>query len=243
MQYSDIKTFVYTATGTNSGSLPDAKMVVLANNAMERIASLIMRADSRWQFDDLNQPDRPEATTDIVANQKDYSLLTSHLTIDRAEVMDSSGNWWKLTPIDIHDVKFEAMEQHLAAPGLPLEYDKEGNSVILYPTPNYSQAASLKLYFTRPPVAFVAADTIATPGFNSLFHKLVPLWIAYDYSVFKLPNLAAGLMAEITRLEAALEEFYGTRGRDERPRFTMSTNLSVGNQSGRLGFRNSDSNR
>lgn len=243
MDYSTIKTLVYTLTKTNSTSLPDATIVILANNAMERVNQLLLRADSRWQYDDTNQSDLPVATTQVNSGQQDYTLATTHISIDRVEIKSSSGNWTLLTPIDQHDVRFEALAQHLSGGGLPIEYDKSGSSIFLYPVPNYTLAAGLKIYFTRPPVAFIAADTIATPGFNPLFHKLVPLWIAYDYALANGLQNANQIFAEITRMEIEIEKFYGERSRDERPGMRVSTNATVGAYSGRLGWGYSDSNR
>lgn len=247
MNYTDIKNTVYLYTGTNSTSLPDATMVLLANRALDRIVSLINQADSRWEFDDSNQTDLPIATTTLTTGQQDYSLATSHLSINRVEIKDQAGNWHLLRPIDRNDINGEALDEYRSSNGTPREYDKIGNSVFLYPTPDYTQAASLKLYFTRGPVNFASDDTTATPGFNSLFHKLVPLWASYDYATAKGKKNANQIFAEIVRMEEDLMGFYGMRSRDERGRLIVGTNPStagsLGNESGRIGGSGSDSNR
>lgn len=245
MTYSEIKSLVYLYTKTNSTSLPDATMVILANRALERVVSLINRADSRWEFDDTNQTDLPIATTTLTSGQQDYSLATSHLSINRVEIKDTGGNWHLLRPIDRNTVTREALAEYLGS-GTPLEYDKIGNSVFLYPIPNYTQAASLKLYFTRGPVAFDSDDTTDEPGFNSLFHKLVPLWASYDYALANGLKNANQIFAEIIRMEDEIQKFYGMRSRDERGRMIVGTNPptggSFGNQSGRIGHGGGDSN-
>lgn len=244
MIYTDIKTLVYTLTKTNSTSFPNATLVILANNAMERVNSLLLRADNRWQIDDTNQTDLPIATTTITSGQKDYSLATTHISIDRVELLPTSGGTWTLlNPIDQHDVKYEALANYLPTSGTPIEYDKLGSSVFLYPTPNYTLASALKIYFTRPPVAFVAGDTSAQPGFNPLFHKLIPLWVAYDYAMANGLKNANQIMVEIVRMEDELEKFYGERSRDERPGMRVSTNGGYGGMSGMIGGGYSDSNR
>lgn len=240
MQYSDIKNLVYLYTKTNSTSLPDASMVTLVNRALERVVQLINASDSRWEFDDTNQTDLPIATTALVSGQKDYSLTTGHLSINRVEIKDTSGNWHLLEPFNRNDIRFEALTNFLGT-GMPTAYDKLAASIFLSPTPNYAQDASLKIYFSREPVAFLAADTLAVPGFNALFHKLLPLWASYDYSVANGLKNANQIFIEITRMETELVDFYGQRSRDERPRMSVSTDRS-GAISGRLsGF--SDSNR
>lgn len=243
MQYSDIKSKVYLLTKTNSTSFPNADLVILANNAMERVASLINRADRRWQWDDTNQSDLPIATTTITSGQQDYAIATAHLSLDRVEIKDSSGAWHLLRPIDQHDVRYQALGAYRSTNGLPQEYDIIGNSIFLYPTPNYTQAASLKVHYTRAPVAFVAGDTTATPGFNSLFHDLIPLWVSYEYALANGLKNANQLFVEIVRKEEELEKFYGSKNRYERPRMSVSTNRGYGSESGRLSWGGNDSNK
>lgn len=223
MNYTEIKNYVYLLTKTNSTSLPDATMVILANRALDRVVSLINRADSRWEFEDTNQTDLPIATTTITSGQQDYSLATTHLSINRVEVKDSNGNWTRLFPIDRKDIPTEALAEYKSTSGIPEEYDVIGSSVFLYPIPNYTQAASLKLYFTRGPVEFDSGDTTDSPGFNSLFHKLVPLWAAYDYAIANGLKNANQIFTEIQRLEEEIQRFYGTRNRDERQRITIKS--------------------
>lgn len=222
MTFTDIKNRTYFLTNTDSTQYPIADLVISANRAVERIVSLINRCDSKWQWDDLNQTDLPIGTTALVSGQKDYSLQTSHLTIDRVEVKDSAGNWHRVNPIDRTAIEGQSLTDYKKSNGLPEEYDLIGSSVFLYPSPNYSQASSLKIYFTRGPVAFDSDDTTETPGFNSLFHDLIPLWIAYDYAIAKGKDNPEKLFKEIERKERELYDFYGLRDRDYRPRLTTS---------------------
>lgn len=246
MQISDIVARIYRNTKTNASSYPAADMLIDINTALNHVVSKINQCDDRWQWDDTNQTDLPIATTATVSGQKDYSLSTSHLTIDRVEIMDTAGNWTELNPIDQHDVKREALAQYLKTPGLPIEYDKIGSSIFLYPTPNYSQAASIKIYFTRGPAEFTSAEVSTgnkQPGFNTLFHDLIPLWVSYDYATINGLNSANGFFNAIQRKEQEMVDFYGLRSRDERPRFSVSTNgRAYNNTSGRLNTYGGDSN-
>jgi len=200
MTISDIVNSVYFRTKTNSSSFTAANMLLYINNAYDRVASLILRTDSKWQFDDSNFTDLPNATTTITSGQQDYSLATSHLTIDRVEVKDSGGTWHLLTPIDRSDISQEPLAQgettrtgaYLSSNGIPQEYDTVGNSIFLYPTPNFTQSASIKVYFTRGPDKFTSGQvTTGTkePGFPSPWHDLLSYGSSYDYAVANgLPN-------------------------------------------------------
>lgn len=220
MTYSDICNKVYFLTSTNLTSFPIAQLTVEANNAYDRIVSLILKSDGRWQFDDENNTDLPIATATITSGQQDYALSVAHLDITRVEVQDNGATpqWHKLIPIDQTDIYDTAMTAFLNTAGLPTYYDKLGNSVFLYPSPNYTQAASLKLYFKRGPSYFTVSDTTKSPGFNALYHDLIPLWVAYNFALANGKENGNSLMAEITMREDALREDYSLRAKDDHPR-------------------------
>ena len=174
-----------------------------------------MQSDARWQWDDSNTLDLPIATTGLVASQQDYTLSIAHLDILRVEVMDSNGGWSKLQPIDQADLYGQSLNSFFGTPGGPRYYDKYGQSLFLYPAPDYTQAASLKVYFQRGPEYFTTSDTTKAPGFNTLYHDLIPYWIAYNYAIANGKGNASALMAEIQRKEDALQEDYALRSKDD----------------------------
>jgi hypothetical protein len=192
------------------------------NRHYDRIVTLILRCDNRWQWDDDNYTTLPVATTALVANQPDYNIASSaFVELQRLELKNESGNWVLLKPIDYNDIQGMAMTEWQKTNGDSLYYDKIGNSVILYPTPNYSQAASLKVYYQRIPSYFVTTDTTKAPGFIPLFHRLLSYWSAYDYALLNLPNRSAMLEKEATKMEQALVEHYAAKSKDDRPRMIL----------------------
>ncbi len=218
MTINDIVNSIYIKTKTNVDSYPAADMLIAINNAYERVSSIIMLADKRWQWDDSNQTDLPIATTQVNADQKDYSLATSHLKIARARIKNAGGTWSILIPIDPSDADYELIMDSTST-GIPTHYDKTGISVKLGPTPNYTQAASLEVTFQRAPVLFTSAEvTTGTkqPGFNSLYHDLIPLWVAYNYALDNTQPTANGYLTEIIRKEEALKLEYTSRDKDDR---------------------------
>jgi hypothetical protein len=216
MTYDQIKSKVYFLTKTNSTSFPIADLTILANNALERVASLIISLDGRWQWDDSNQTDLPIATTALVSGQQDYSLSVDHLTILGVELKDQNGNWIGLTPIDQNDIKYNpSITDFMEGGGIPQYYDKLGTSIFLYPIPNYSQSASLKIRYQRAPSYFTTGDTTKTPGFNALYHDLLPLWVAYEYAFANSMANTNKILEEINRKEEAMKSDYQMRGKDE----------------------------
>lgn len=198
-------------------------MLIEINAAYNRVISLVIKADGRWQWDDSNQTDLPVATTALVSGQRDYTLSTSHLKILRVRLKDTSGNWKVLPPVDSEDENYsELMESPTT--GIPSVHDKSGASILLGVTPNFSQLASLELTFQRGPAEFTSGE-VATgtkqPGFNSLYHVLIPLWVTYNYWLVNDQNLCSGFMKEIMAKEDALKNDYSLRGKDDKPRLRV----------------------
>lgn len=206
-----------------------ADMLIDINNATEEVVQLIQQTDGRWQYDDYNNPvtdqgdgtgGAPVATTSLTLNQMDYQLAFTHRIITRVEVKDTNGNWYVLAPFDEHDLN-ESLTDFMKTAGVPTMYDKRGSSLNLYPKPSYTQAASLKVYFERGPVAFVLADLSDTSkklGFDPLYHELVPLKVSEQYSIANAENTKARLLTEkILRMEENMKEDYAIRSDDDPP--------------------------
>ncbi len=190
------------------------------NNAVNRVVSLIMQADQRWEWEDFNNTDLPIASASLVASQQDYALDVSHLKIERVEVKDAAGAWTKLTPIDQADIYSESLTDFLNTAGVPLYYDKLGNSVFLYPKPSYSQTLSLKVYFQRQPSYFLTTDTTKTAGFNPIYHRLVALMASRDYALVKGLSSVKSLSELVIQGEIDIQDSYAMRGKDDHIRLT-----------------------
>jgi len=205
----------------NSTSYTTADITVSANKALDRVVTIIRDSEGRWQWDDTNQTDFPFGTTALVANQQDYSVATSHLKIERVEVKNEAGVWNKMKPIDQADLFDQSITDFLSTAGDPVYYDKVGSSVLLYPKPDYSQAASLKVFHERGPSYYTVSDTTKEPGFASIFHNLIPMWCAYDYALINSNTVLENLRTEIDIWEDKLKDHYSHRDKDEKIRLTV----------------------
>lgn len=197
----------------------------LINEALNRVVSVIFKSDGRWQFDDQNNTDLPIATTNLVttagSEQQDYAVADTHLRILGVEIKNANGDWVSIAPIDQADIMDNTVTDFLKTPGMPKYYDKIGNSIFLYPKPlaaAVTATSGLKLRFQRPPSYFVYTDTTKTPGFSSMYHRLVAILASRDYALIKSLDVAKGLseLAQIT--EDSLSEDYTLRNRDEHIR-------------------------
>lgn len=237
MDYDDIRSRIYLRTKTNSTSLTNANLNLYTQPAEDHIASLIMHSDARWEYDDSNYTDLPIGTTTITSGQQDYSLPTTHLRVLRVELQDDNSVWRKLKPMDKFDEPNEALSYRTAnESGTPDQYDLVGNSVFLYPVPDFTQSASLKIFFQRGALKYDytansnagqftdgtgSGATTDTPGFSPLYHDLIVDWASYNFAVDNGQKNANQLLAEIKRKEDSLARFYSRRNADDRPQLSM----------------------
>ena len=209
-------------------SYPAATLLRRINDAYEETVGIIIGCDGKWQFDDSNFTNFPIATTTLVNSQNDYSFDVSQLEVERAEVLDNSGLWHELKPIDKSQIN-GAVDEFFKVDGLPEFYDKQGASLLLYPAPDngtsVTLAAGLKVYFQRTASIFTAAEvTTGTklPGFASPHHYILSYKAALPYAVSYKKDRVPYLMAEIKRREEELIKHYSRREKDRRKVMRMS---------------------
>lgn len=233
MTFTEILEDARRLTKQNSSSYPTADITSSANNALERVVSLIRAAQGRWQWDDSNNTTYSIATTGLTTDVQDYPLDPTHYRSERIEIKDEDGNWHKLDPIDETDVYNQSLTDFLKTSGIPRYYDKNNGSLFLYPKPSYTQSASLKIFYERGPNYFTTTDTTKEPGFNKLFHRLISMWSAYDFALInQLPivdklfkdNGRGLLTGTIPTMETQLSEYYSLRAPDDRIRLKARKN-------------------
>lgn len=199
-----------------------SKVVNSVNNYLDTVAGYAIGADRRFQWDDTNHSKLPIGTTNLVANQSDYSFLTdeqgnSILNLTRIDILDTTAgsNWRQLQVIDQTDIH-GALDAQQATAGLPMYYDKIADNVIrLYPKPSASVTAGLKFYFQRTPSYFTASDTTKAPGVPPLLHRGFVINAAYDGALtLGLANLQP--LSLERQLEAnKMMSYFGNRNTDE----------------------------
>jgi len=203
------------------------------NIAYSRYFVLAQQVEGRWQIDDTNQTDYPIITSNVVSGQQDYSFTVDGSTVPnqildiyRVELVDSTGFAKVLRPIDQFDVRGVALTEFMKNGGVPEYYDKTSNGLVLYPTPNYSYTAGLKIYFNRTPVFFLSTDTTKKPGIPDMFHEYLAKRPSYQYALRKsLPNMA-NLKQETLELEDQIRTYYANRSKDEVKQMTAKYRTS-----------------
>lgn len=200
---------------------PTSRIVNSVNSYLDTVAGYAIGADRRFQWDDTNHTKLPIGTTNLVANQSDYSFLTdeqgnSILNLSRIDIQDSNGFYRQLIPIDQVNIP-GAIDEAQRTAGMPMYYDKIADNIIrLYPKPISSVTSGLKFYFQRTPSYFAATDTTKAPGVSPLLHRGFVIAGAYDGALtLGLQNLQP-LSVEFQKEEKKMIEYFTNRNPDEQ---------------------------
>lgn len=199
---------------------PTSRIVNSCNNYLDTVAGYAIGADRRFQFDDTNHSKLPIGTTNLVANQSDYSFLTDEqgntiINLTRIDVMDSNGLYRELMPIDQREIE-GALDEFMSEASLPEYYDKIADNIIrLYPAPIASVTAGLKFYFQRTGSYFEATDTTKEPGVSPLLHRGFVIASAYDGALTLGLNNLSALAVEMQKEDLKMKEYFAIRNTDE----------------------------
>lgn len=209
-----------TMAKVDSNQWDTYNIVNSCNDWLNKIFTYGKNNDKKFQIDDTNHTKLPIGTTNLVANQSDYSFLTDEegnriTNLTRIDIMDSTGTYRQLVPIDQAQIP-GAIEEFMKTAGKPIYYDKIADNVVrLYPKPDESVTAGLQYYFQRTPSYFVATDTTKQPGVSDDLHRGFVIASAYDCALtLGLPNLQA-LSVELQKEEQKLSEYFDSRDTDE----------------------------
>lgn len=205
-----------------------ATFTSLINEAYSRYGILALMSDNRWKWEDTNNTDLPIGITNLVSGQQDYSISTEHIMIDQVEVMDSSGFWHGLGEINtgLFSNNDYSLSQYLAnnsSGGIPVEYQKVGNSIFLNPKPNYNSTGGLKIRFKRGPNYFsttvASPDTTKAPGFTSMHHSYLTDYAVWKYALPRVMPQATTFGQLVSQWEnEKIPEFYDKRSGEHSKR-------------------------
>jgi hypothetical protein len=196
------------------------KIVNSVNNYLDYVAGYAIGADRRFQWDDTNHTKLPIGTTNLVADQSDYSFLADEqnntiLNLIRIDVKDSGGFWRQLVSRDITQIH-EAIDEDQRTAGLPIFYDKLSDNIIrLSPKPVSSVTSGLKFFFQRTPSYFTADSTTKTPGVPPLLHRGFVMAAAYDCALTLGSQNLQGLSVELEKEKMRVEEYFKDRNTDD----------------------------
>lgn len=207
-------------TGISGASDLLAEFTVKINEANRVIWSWIYNSENGWQYDDGNQTDLPQATTDLVSGTAKYALPTEALTVKRIEILDQNDFWNQLLPITEFELRGKAIDEYFKTDAIPQYYRLLGNTVELFPASDYNATDGFKVYFDRDVVEFVSTDTTKDPGFASIFHRLLAVGASLDWLKINSSNNQAinTLAVDWANAERQVKTFYNKRWNNREPK-------------------------
>jgi len=218
-----IETMCDLGDGYISGTTAELrKFNAIINRVYGRIWHTIHSHCGNWKFDDGNHEDLPSATINLEEGQRRYPLIDEALTIERVKVKDENGNWYIVHPITQKSIRGEGIDSFLDDNGRPMYYRLFGNIIELYAPANYSQADSLKIYYTRDMVSFDYDDTDAEPMFPSPYHEIIPIKASIEWYKIKQPlsPTLQTLKEDNALIDESIKVHYRSRFKDYPARIT-----------------------
>lgn len=212
MTISEIDSDIDFLCGSTSATYSPTNKRRNINIAYRDVARIIWESDGGWHYDDSNATTLPKAYTTLVHNQQDYTIPTTAMRVNRVEIMDGSGNWIKLQPLDPQEVHTGLPELLGGSGGTPVYYELTGRSLLLYPTPLSSSVTTtngLMLYVDRDVTSFPVSATTSEPGFAAPFHRILSYAASIDFT--QDPNQRQFLALQKERMEQAMVRFYSKR--------------------------------
>lgn len=217
----DIVSFADDIAGTNSITFPIASKTRYANKTMRTIWSWIFEAYGGWQFDDANNTDLPAARTGLNANQTDYDVPATALTVRSVEYKPQGSTLFQqLVCLSEEDLKQAGQSEQAAqyTSSVPYGYHVVGTSIKLIPPASYTQTDSLRVSFDRGTTDFSVSDTTKTPGFVSQFHDAVPTGMAMEWAKNNAGEAYPGLKDEFYGdYKGRIQDYYRARYQEKYP--------------------------
>lgn len=194
-----------------------------ANKTNRMVWAMIFDAYGGWQYDDSNNiADLPIATTILNVGQSDYDIPSAAITIRDVEIFPSATStiYQKLIEITQENITELGLSEAsiFTSTGVPRYYRPIGSSIKLYPAPNYTLAASLRVTFDRGSTSFLptGSDT-RQPGFASEFHEVISVGMALEYARRNALSAVQDIQADMNGFISRIKAYYNARFQEKFP--------------------------
>lgn len=193
------------------------------NSRFSMLWHTIFESYGGWKYIDDNTSDTstgvPYADQTINSGTSLYQLPSAALAINGIQVKSSAGVFQ--TPLSpLTEEQFLQMGGEAAFPstGTPWAYLLQGDILRLLPTPNYTLASAIRVFFDQGISTFATSDTTKVPGFASPFHRALSVGCALDYAMARgMQDKKVWLEALWNDYEKRIADFYSKRYKARYP--------------------------
>ena len=195
------------------------------NLAFDSFWAIALPATGKWQLDDSNQSDYPVIKTNLVDGQRDYTFTTDGsgnliLDIYKVAVLPTSTAtlYQTIYPIDVQsDEPDSDLLAENTTEGIPFQYEKMANGILLDPIPSYNATNGLKMYINREASFFTISDTTKKPGVPGDLHEWFVVEPCLKYAGRKSLSNYGDLLRRREELKQQIIEVFSKRDKDDRP--------------------------
>ncbi len=180
---TELRTRLTRQLGEQDGTYTDAYLTDYLNQAYDYVVSFIQNEINDTLWDDPNWGNVAIGYVDLVANQQSYSLVSDTDSADITDIyavfakQSISSDYTRVMRTNIQKSP-EIADEDTGRSDRPYQYMYSGSNIIVYPKPSSNITNGLKYYYSRAQKAFETADTTVEPGFESMYHNLLPYYAA-----------------------------------------------------------------
>lgn len=177
-----------------------------------------MRYSASWEIDDTTYGDLQIGYNNLISGQDNYTLGSNMIKVQRVRVKDRNGKYITLTPKN----RWELSDSEIDSTGTPQYYDKTGNSLMLYPVPDYSITNGIELQFIRSANYLDSTKLSVVPGLPVPILRWLSLMASLDYTeVNEMESRSAKIRNRIAELDLEAKEMYSQRDGDDVPNISI----------------------
>lgn len=213
MQFSD--------STYSQGLVEDARFLVGANSVTYPIADLTRNLNRRWEeaknylylSDGTWQSEEALHSQNLVSGTQGYTIPRTHIKIMRVEILTADGSSKRLEAFDKSEVK-NSIRDFENVDGEPRFYEMTGQTMNLYPAPNYASTNGLTWWYQGVPDYFATTDTTDVPDIIQTVDRYLSVGAALDYAIAKVLSNKSDLEGQLEKLKEQLEMIANRRHGD-----------------------------
>lgn len=230
MTLENLQSQVRELTNTDSSSYTDAQISANLTRWAHLFTTEILDSQDEWEFQGET------ATTDLTADQQEYTFPTDILKIKRIEITYDGTNWYKVNIWDSSERGYSLDSDEISDFSEETPYaELFDKSMLLYPIPDESQTAGLKVWYSEEIVGEDSdGDDITSfsastdkPNIKEAFQRGLILGAAKDYAQkFQNWDLFKIADSEQEKIISRMKQFYGSRIQDRKVIIKTASDLS-----------------
>lgn len=213
MQYSD--------STYSQGLVEDARFLVGANSVSYPIADVTRNINRRWEeaknflylSDGTWQSAETTYSQNLVSGTQGYTIPRTHVKIMRVEILTVDSSSKRLEAFDKSEIK-NSVRDFENVDGEPRFYEMTGQTMNLYPAPNYASTNGLTWWYQGVPTYFTTTDTTSEPDLIQTVDRYLSVGAALDFAIAKVLANKRDLQEQLLSLKEQLETIANRRHGD-----------------------------